>query len=49
VSEPIVIVKDLHKSYSEHEVVKGISFEVKKGETFGILGPMAPAKRLLWR
>jgi ABC-2 type transport system ATP-binding protein len=44
VSEPIVIVKDLHKSYSEHEVVKGISFEVKKGETFGILGPNGAGK-----
>jgi ABC-2 type transport system ATP-binding protein len=38
-SDSIVKVRDLHKSYSGREVVKGISFEVEKGETFGILGP----------
>jgi ABC-2 type transport system ATP-binding protein len=40
----IVKVNDLHKSYSGKEVVKGISFEVKKGETFGILGPNGAGK-----
>jgi ABC-2 type transport system ATP-binding protein len=38
-ADSIVKVKDLHKSYGGREVVKGISFEVKRGETFGILGP----------
>jgi ABC-2 type transport system ATP-binding protein len=37
-------VQDLHKSYDDKEVVKGISFEVKKGETFGILGPNGAGK-----
>jgi ABC-2 type transport system ATP-binding protein len=40
----IVKVKDLHKSYSGREVVKGISFEVNDGETFGILGPNGAGK-----
>ncbi len=44
VSETLVKVKDLHKSYDSREVVKGISFEVKKGETFGILGPNGAGK-----
>ena len=43
-AEFIVKVKDLHKSYNYREVVKGISFEVKKGETFGILGPNGAGK-----
>jgi ABC-2 type transport system ATP-binding protein len=43
-AEPIVKVNDLHKSYSGQEVVKGISFEVEKGETFGILGPNGAGK-----
>jgi ABC-2 type transport system ATP-binding protein len=43
-AEPIVKVEDLHKSYSGREVVKGISFEVGKGETFGILGPNGAGK-----
>src|SRR3954468_6930324 len=40
----IVKVTDLHKSYNGREVVKGISFEVKKGEIFGILGPNGAGK-----
>ena len=40
----IVKVHDLHKSYGGREVVKGISFEVEKGETFGILGPNGAGK-----
>jgi ABC-2 type transport system ATP-binding protein len=44
VADVIVKVEDLHKSYGGREVVKGISFEVKKGETFGILGPNGAGK-----
>jgi ABC-2 type transport system ATP-binding protein len=44
VTKPIVQVKDLHKSYSGKEVVKGISFDVEPGETFGILGPNGAGK-----
>ncbi|HSX33111.1 MAG TPA: ABC transporter ATP-binding protein [Candidatus Saccharimonadales bacterium] len=40
----ILKVKDLRKSYDEREVVKGISFEVEKGEIFGILGPNGAGK-----
>jgi ABC-2 type transport system ATP-binding protein len=43
-AETIVKVSDLHKSYDDREVVKGISFEVSKGETFGILGPNGAGK-----
>lgn len=43
-SEPILKVKGLEKSYDGKKVVKGISFEVKKGEIFGILGPNGAGK-----
>jgi len=43
-NEVILTVKDLRKTYSGKDVVKGISFEVKKGETFGILGPNGAGK-----
>jgi ABC-2 type transport system ATP-binding protein len=44
VSDNILVVRDLTKSYDDKQVVKSISFEVKKGEIFGILGPNGAGK-----
>jgi ABC-2 type transport system ATP-binding protein len=43
-AEVILKVTKLKKVYDEHVVVKGISFDVKKGEVFGILGPNGAGK-----
>ena len=43
-SEVIIQVKNLVKKYEDLEAVKGISFEVGKGEIFGLLGPNGAGK-----
>jgi ABC-2 type transport system ATP-binding protein len=43
-SDNILHVENLRKEYDGKAVVKDISFEVKKGEIFGILGPNGAGK-----
>jgi len=44
VADTILKVENLRKVYGDTEAVKGISFEVPKGEVFGILGPNGAGK-----
>src|SRR5215469_409209 len=39
-----ISVRGLSRSFGEIEAVKGIAFEVKRGETFGFLGPNGAGK-----
>ena len=45
----ILKVENLHKSYGKIEVIKGINFELKKGETKVIIGPSGTGKSTLLR
>ncbi|CAB1367345.1 ATP-binding cassette domain-containing protein [Denitratisoma oestradiolicum] len=40
----VLRVEELRKSYGNHEVVAGISFELRPGECFGLLGPNGAGK-----
>ena len=48
-NQPIVSIKDLHKSFGELEVLKGVSMDVMKGEVVCIIGPSGSGKSTLIR
>jgi ABC-2 type transport system ATP-binding protein len=41
---PAIRVEDVHKRFAEVEAVRGVSFEVRRGEVFGIVGPNGAGK-----
>ena len=47
--QPIVSLKDVHKSFGELEVLKGVTFDVSKGEVICIIGPSGSGKSTLIR
>jgi polar amino acid transport system ATP-binding protein len=48
-TEPIVKVEGIHKSYGRLEVLKGISMEVNQGQVFVLIGPSGSGKSTLLR
>src|SRR5262249_32360949 len=43
-SPPMIEVRELYKAYGSLAAVDGLSFDVRKGETFGLLGPNGAGK-----
>ena len=43
-SDPIIVVDDLRKRYGDVQAVDGVSFQVRKGEVFALLGPNGSGK-----
>jgi ABC-2 type transport system ATP-binding protein len=41
---PAIEVRDLHKAYGDVEAVRGVSFDVARGEVFCLLGPNGAGK-----
>jgi ABC-2 type transport system ATP-binding protein len=44
VSETAIDVRGLRKTYGDFEAIRGIDFQVRKGEVFGLLGPNGAGK-----
>ena len=47
--ESILQINNLHKSYGNNEILKGISLNIKKGEIISIIGPSGSGKSTLLR
>jgi ABC-2 type transport system ATP-binding protein len=46
-SEPILAIEGVHKSYGSFAALRGVTFHVKPGELFGLLGPNGAGKTTL--
>lgn len=47
--QPIVALKDVHKSFGDLEVLKGVTLSIMKGEVICIIGPSGSGKSTLIR
>ena len=48
-AEQVIEIRDLHKAFGSHEVLKGIDFAAKKGEVVCIIGSSGSGKSTLLR
>lgn len=47
--QPLVSIKDVHKSFGDLEVLKGVSLDIMQGEVICIIGPSGSGKSTLIR
>ena len=45
----MINIKNLHKSFGDNEILKGIDLQIKKGETTIVIGPSGSGKTTLLR
>ena len=47
--QPILQVRDLHKTYNGNQVLKGVEFDIEKGQVKAVLGPSGSGKSTMLR
>lgn len=47
--EPLIKIRDLHKSFGDNQVLKGIDLDVMPGEKVVVLGPSGSGKSTMLR
>jgi len=47
--DPIILVEDLHKSFDDHHVLKGVSIRIEEGDLVSIIGPSGCGKSTFLR
>jgi phospholipid/cholesterol/gamma-HCH transport system ATP-binding protein len=47
--EPMIVIKEVHKSFGPNQVLRGVSLEVKCGETMVVIGGSGTGKSVLLR
>lgn len=48
-SRPEIVIRDLHKSFGDNEVLRGIDLEIGQGEVVCVIGPSGSGKSTLLR
>ncbi|NAP01217.1 ATP-binding cassette domain-containing protein, partial [Halomonas sp. MG34] len=48
-TEPIVTFQDVHKSFGDVEVLKGINLDIKPAEKVAVIGPSGSGKTTIIR
>jgi len=49
ITQPMVLIKNVHKAFGDLKVLNGVSLDVMKGEVICIIGPSGSGKSTLIR